>query len=79
MVEITLGVKRPPALLIGGTDMLLDLPVALQHYEISMCEPLHDLKNVINRVMKELPSCVSTDLKLKEALSALLTELHGQL
>jgi hypothetical protein len=45
------GVRRMPALLTAERQVagLLD------SYEVVMCEPLHDLKNVISAILEELP------------------------
>ena len=47
-----LGVKRLPALLTTGLSLE---EIGIPRYEIANCEPLHDLKNVINHLLNELP------------------------
>lgn len=66
------GVKRPPALLCSLKKDHIDL----HSYEIAQTEPLHDFKNVIDRVLKELH--YATDEKdLKISLTNILAELEG--
>jgi len=51
--------------------------VDISKYEIALMEPLHDFKNVINRVLKELPH--STEEKeLKVMLTNLLSDIEGK-
>lgn len=68
------GIKRPAALLTGQVE----IPSSLTDYEIMMVEPLHDLKNVINRIFNELPHAIS-DPALKSSLTDALTILKGKL
>lgn len=65
------GVKRPAALLTTGDVTLLPT------YEIMMVEPLHDLKNVINRVFEELPYSVS-EPPLKQRITGAIELLKGE-
>lgn len=65
------GAKRPPALHCTSAE-----PVNAEHYEICMIEPLHDLKNLINRIMSELPHAIR-DTQLKELVEDNLSLLGG--
>ena len=47
-----IGIQRLPALLSTG-EALAD--IGCSNYEISTCEPLHDLKNMIHHILNELP------------------------
>ena len=68
-----IGIKRPPALMCSTTN-----PDNLECYEISMIEPLHDLKNVINRVFSELPHAVS-EQELSKTIKTAIELLRGKL
>ena len=65
------GIKRPPALLC--TD---DYATNLQDYEICLIEPLHDIKNVINRLFGELPHGIQ-EQRLREAITKAKLDLKG--
>ena len=50
------GIQRPPALLCSmseGQNTIKDLH--LETYEVQMCEPLHDISNVVANLITELP------------------------
>lgn len=47
------GIQRPPALLCHSTAP--ENMAALESYEISNCEPLHDITNVVQNLLVELP------------------------
>ncbi|KAF6036963.1 hypothetical protein EB796_004717 [Bugula neritina] len=67
------GIKGPPALLCSRLENQADI----SQYEIALMEPLHDFKNVINRVLKNLPR--STEEKeLKVMLTKLLSDIEAQ-
>ena len=54
--EILHGIQRPAALIcpsLFNDDTLSTLNC--QHYEISNCEPLHDITNVVQNLLTELP------------------------
>ena len=65
------GVKRPPALLCGDREDLIE------DYEIALIEPLHDLKNIINRVFDELPKVI-TEESLLAAVNEFLSIVKGK-
>ena len=67
------GVIRPPALL---TTKLTLLDIGCPKYEIAMCEPLHDFKNVIERLLTELPLHI-TDATLKADIAAFCKDVLG--
>lgn len=46
------GIQRPPALLTENVD---DINF-LSSYEILACEPFHDITNVVQNIINELPS-----------------------
>lgn len=73
LVIVIVGVKRPPALLCTEEDSM-DL---LLSYEIALTEPLHDFKNVINRVLDELPYATS-DKHIRASLLDILNELKSR-
>lgn len=51
LVEILHGIQRPPALLSSDIHSL-----SLSRYEIPPCEPLHDLSNIVQNLITELPT-----------------------
>uniref|UniRef100_A0A8W8L0T5 Uncharacterized protein n=1 Tax=Magallana gigas TaxID=29159 RepID=A0A8W8L0T5_MAGGI len=51
LVEILHGIQRPPALLSSDIHFL-----SLSRYEIPPCEPLHDLSNIVQNLITELPT-----------------------
>ena len=65
------GVKRPPALLCGDREDLID------GYEIALIEPLEDLKNLINRVFDKHPKVI-TEESLLAAVNEFLSILKGK-
>lgn len=66
------GVRRPAALWCVDENEQLDIP----DYEIALIEPLHDFKNVINRVLAEVPHSVE-DPQIKKELTNILNSLRG--
>ncbi|KAF6027618.1 hypothetical protein EB796_014070 [Bugula neritina] len=64
------GVKRPPAILCSDDSGGIDI----DEYEISKAEPLHDFKNIINKVMRELVYATE-DSNLKQIISKILLTL----
>lgn len=67
-----IGVKRPPAILCSDDSGGIDI----DEYEISKAEPLHDFKNIINKVMRELVYATE-DSNLKQIISKILLTLKG--
>ena len=64
------GIKRFPALQCSTMQN-----VDLLDYEIALMEPLHDFKNVINRIIQELPETAANEPALRKVISdTLLTE-----
>ena len=66
------GIRRPAALWCVGEDSQLDLP----EYEVALVEPLHDFKNIINRVLCELPH-MATETALQNALTEIVDVIRG--
>lgn len=60
LTSILRGIQRPPALMTA--DGISDL---LQQYEIPPCEPLHDITNVVQNLITELP-CHIEDLSTQK-------------
>lgn len=60
------GIQRPPALYCSEEDILDHL----SWYEIPACEPLHDLSNVVQHIITELPSHFEDKSKSRSPLSA---------
>lgn len=50
LVEILHGIQRQPALLSSDIHSL-----SLSRYEIPPCEPLHDISNIVQNLITELP------------------------
>ena len=67
------GMIRLPALLTHG-DTLSDIECA--ELEISMCEPLHDLKNVISIILDEMPSQIES-IPLRQSITDFCVRLTG--
>ena len=66
------GIKRPQALqTVEGENSNLD------SYEICLVEPLHDIKNVVNRLFGELPHNINNNT-LREAIVKAKKDLNGQ-
>ena len=62
-----IGIRRPPALLATGhAESLADINCS--KYEISYCEPLHDLRNTIQFILEELADSLK-ELGLDEKLT----------
>ena len=62
LAHILHGICRPPALMCheplkSASDLNID------HYEVLCCEPLHDLSNVIQNIITELPMQVPENLR----------------
>ena len=70
---INLGIRKPLALMCTNSDNMPDL----SQYEICTVEPLHDFKNLINRVMDELPHLAPDVPELHNAINETLTALAG--
>ena len=68
------GMRRPTALMCSGKQT-----PCIDEYEISTVEPLYDLKNVINRVLEELPYTASDIPELKQIIVDTLTALQGKI
>ena len=66
----SIGIKRPAALLCSGRDQ-----AAIADYEIGLVEPLHDIKNIINRIFEDLPHAVS-EPELKQTIKTSLELLR---
>ena len=49
----------------------------ISEYEVCTTEPLHDLKNVINRIMDELPYLATEVPELHIVINDTLTILQG--
>ena len=64
---------RLPGLLTYG-DTLSDIECA--ELEISMCEPLHDLKNVISIILNEMPGQIESN-RLTKSISDFCEKLAG--
>jgi hypothetical protein len=65
--EILHGIQRPAALIcpsLFNDDTLSTLNC--QHYEISNCEPLHDITNVVQNLLTELPHHIPSSSLQKE-------------
>jgi hypothetical protein len=65
--EILHGIQRPAALIcpsLFNDDTLSTLNC--QHYEISNCEPLHDITNVVQNLLTELPHHMPSSSLQKE-------------
>ena len=73
MSHLFLGIKRPPAL----QCFQVEVSKSIEDYEISMTEPLHDFKNVVNRVISEVPHAAQ-DPKLKDIITQVLEDLNGE-
>lgn len=48
----------------------------MPHYEVAQTEPLHDFKNVINRVLEELPYTIQ-QADLRKEIEDITKELRG--
>ena len=66
------GIQRPAALWCVGEDNQLDFP----DYEVALVEPLHDFKNIVNRVLCELPH-MATETALQNALTEIVDVIRG--
>ena len=57
LTDMLEGIQRPPALLCSmseGQNTIKGLH--LETYEVQMCEPLHDISNVVANLITELPN-----------------------
>ncbi|VDI28051.1 Hypothetical predicted protein [Mytilus galloprovincialis] len=52
--DILHGISRPPAFMTSAPEKSAK-QLNLDSYEVMMCEPLHDLSNVIINFINELP------------------------
>ena len=73
MTILIIGVIRLPALLTTGLTLK---EIGCPLYEISQCEPLHDLKNLITHLMNELPHQIE-DGTLKNRVKEFCQETLG--
>ena len=64
---------RLPALLTRGNTLS---EIQCSQLEISPCEPLHDIKNVISIILDEMPAMIKSPT-LKKSLSAFCSDLTG--
>lgn len=70
------GVCRPPALLLPNPLVTAE-ELNLGQYEILACEPLHDISNVIQNVIKELPFH-TTDKTIQKELESFAARTIGE-
>ena len=60
-ITIITGVRELPAICTAGHTLS---QLSCESYEVAMCDPLHDFKNLIHHILEELPHQVNTrDLK----------------
>jgi hypothetical protein len=69
--SILTGIQRPPALMTA--DDISDL---LEKYEIPPCEPLHDITNVVQNIITELP-CHIENLETQKEFEKFQTSTIG--
>ena len=69
------GISRPPALLMDSPEKTSQ-EMNLEMYEIMACEPLHDICNVVQNVITELPYHVE-DKKVKSELEKFCSNTIG--
>ena len=65
------GIQRVPALCFPDQSALMK-DLNLTQYEVVPVEPLHDLKEHINNILRELPKHLTNDL-FEEAIEAVLS------
>ncbi|CAC5415964.1 unnamed protein product [Mytilus coruscus] len=68
MSDLLHGISRPPALLLHYPEKSLT-ESNISWYEVLPCEPLHDISNVVQNIIQELPHHVkqnSTKLELEK-------------
>ena len=70
----SLGVKSLPALLTTGLSLA---DIGCESYELSTCEPLHDLMTMIYNILQELPAHVETKM-LKEEIKTVCDGIIGR-
>ena len=73
--EVLHGICRPPALLLNQPQKTTE-EHNINYYEVMSCEPLHDLTNVIQNLIVELPNHV-TDKSTKTELERFYTTTIG--
>jgi hypothetical protein len=59
------GIQRPPALMTKD-PMKSATDLGIEHYEVFGCEPLHDITNIVQNIITELPNHVDTKSIQKE-------------
>lgn len=75
LTELLHGICRPPALMLNNPSTSAS-EHHIAHYEIMQCEPLHDITNVVQNVLTELPHHVE-DPETKLALEKFTTKAIG--
>ena len=72
--EVLRGIQRVPALCFPQQECSLQ-ELSLENYEVLPVEPLHDLKEHINNIFKELPKHLNDEEKVlfDEAMEAVLS------
>ena len=75
LVKQLCGVKRVPLLLLHNFDSELK-PLCLDHYEIALVEPMHDVASHIDNILTELPNHLKKGEKthFKKAIKAMNEE-----
>ena len=74
MKEVLRGIQRVPALCFPQQECSLQ-ELSLGNYEVLPVEPLHDLKEHINNIFKELPKHLNDEEKVlfDETMEAVLS------
>ncbi|CAC5403196.1 unnamed protein product [Mytilus coruscus] len=75
LTELLHGICRPPALMLNDPSISAS-ENHIAHYEIMHCEPLHDITNVVQNVLSELPHHVE-DPETKMALEKFTSKAIG--
>lgn len=73
-IIIYAGVRRLPAILTTGCSLK---EVGCERYEVALCDPLHDFKNLICHLLTELPHHVQ-DAQLKLEISKFTKAALGE-